>query len=147
MGSLATANRQPGPYLLNCVTTLALPGAYAPASIALRVIGACKAPLHDKAPVFKEVRQITHNKLFLIHCLYERILEGLKCNTEMVVKFVMRYKINMRINKFALPCLVFYWPFYEGVYFLIRCVTLDGACYLVVFVLEGYKHDVVRNCI
>jgi hypothetical protein len=33
---------------------MALPGAYAPASIALRVTGARKPPLHDKAVVLKE---------------------------------------------------------------------------------------------
>jgi hypothetical protein len=33
---------------------VALPGAYAPASIALRVTGALKLPLHDKAVVLEE---------------------------------------------------------------------------------------------
>jgi hypothetical protein len=35
---------------------VALPGAYAPASIALRVIGARRPPLHDKEVVLKEER-------------------------------------------------------------------------------------------
>jgi hypothetical protein len=44
----------PGPYTLICLSWVALPGAYAPASIALRVIGARKPPLHDKAVVLEE---------------------------------------------------------------------------------------------
>jgi hypothetical protein len=34
---------------------VALPGAYAPASIALPVIGAHKPPLHDKAVVLEDI--------------------------------------------------------------------------------------------
>jgi hypothetical protein len=33
---------------------VALPGAYAPASIALRIIGAHEPPLHDKAVVLED---------------------------------------------------------------------------------------------
>jgi hypothetical protein len=40
-----------GPNLLTCLSWVALPGAYTPASIARRVIGARKSPLHDKAVV------------------------------------------------------------------------------------------------
>jgi hypothetical protein len=43
-----------GPYPLTSLAEVALPGAYAPASIALRVIGAGKPSLHDKAVVLEE---------------------------------------------------------------------------------------------
>jgi hypothetical protein len=43
-----------GPYPLICLTWVALPGAYAPASIALQASGARKLPLHDKAAVLEE---------------------------------------------------------------------------------------------
>jgi hypothetical protein len=36
------------------MTWVVLPGAYAPASIAFRVIGAHKPPLHDKSVVLEE---------------------------------------------------------------------------------------------
>jgi hypothetical protein len=44
------------PYILACPTWVALPGAYVPASIALRVIGVRKSPLHEKAIVFDEAK-------------------------------------------------------------------------------------------
>jgi hypothetical protein len=39
---------------LTCMTWVVLPGANAPASIAVRVIGAHKPPLHDEAVVHEE---------------------------------------------------------------------------------------------
>jgi hypothetical protein len=47
-------NTSSGPYPLTCLAWVGLPGAYAPASIALRVIGAHKPPVHDKAVVLEE---------------------------------------------------------------------------------------------
>jgi hypothetical protein len=44
-----------GPYSVVCVTWVSLPGAYAPASITLRVTGARKPPLHGRAVVLEEV--------------------------------------------------------------------------------------------
>jgi hypothetical protein len=41
---------------------MALPESYAPASIALRVIGGRKPPLHNKAVVREEEIKITRNK-------------------------------------------------------------------------------------
>jgi hypothetical protein len=38
----------PGPYPFTCLAWMTLSGAYAPASIALRVTGAHKPPHHDK---------------------------------------------------------------------------------------------------
>jgi hypothetical protein len=43
-----------GPETTLRLTWMALSGAYAPANIALRVIGARKPPLHDKAVVLEE---------------------------------------------------------------------------------------------
>jgi hypothetical protein len=43
-----------GPYPLTCMAWMALPGAYVPTSIALRLSGASKSPLHDKAVVLEE---------------------------------------------------------------------------------------------
>jgi hypothetical protein len=42
------------PLSLTCLAWVTIPGAYAPASIAFRVIGARKPPLHDKAIVLEE---------------------------------------------------------------------------------------------
>jgi hypothetical protein len=42
------------PYHLACLAYAALPGAYAAASIALRVIEACKPPLYNKAVVIEK---------------------------------------------------------------------------------------------
>jgi hypothetical protein len=44
----------PGPYPSTCLSWLVLPGAYDPAIIALKVTGARKRPLHDKAVVLEE---------------------------------------------------------------------------------------------
>jgi hypothetical protein len=52
------------PFHLPCL--VALPIAYAPASIALRVIGARKSPLHDKASVFEKVNIRSEWKLEII---------------------------------------------------------------------------------
>jgi hypothetical protein len=46
--------RRSGPYLLSRLPWVALPGAFAPASIALRVTGAREPPLHDKAVDLEE---------------------------------------------------------------------------------------------
>jgi hypothetical protein len=43
-----------GPYPSTCLAWVALPGAYTPTSIVLRVIGVCKPPLHDKVVVHEE---------------------------------------------------------------------------------------------
>jgi hypothetical protein len=43
-----------GPYPLICLTRVALPEAYSPASIALLVTGMRTPPLHDKAVVLEE---------------------------------------------------------------------------------------------
>jgi hypothetical protein len=47
------------PYPFNCLAWVALPGAYAPTSVALRDIGALKPPLQDKAVVLEEFT-VTH---------------------------------------------------------------------------------------
>jgi hypothetical protein len=49
---------------LTYLAWVALPRAYAPASIALRVNGTCKLPLHDKAAVLKEVPSYLPTKIF-----------------------------------------------------------------------------------
>jgi hypothetical protein len=41
---------------------MALPGAYAPASIALRVIGARKSPLHVRAVVLESATKVSMSK-------------------------------------------------------------------------------------
>jgi hypothetical protein len=57
----ACATARPGttlrlaPTLLTCLACVALPGAHAPASIALLVTGARKLPLYDNAAVLEEV--------------------------------------------------------------------------------------------
>jgi hypothetical protein len=43
-----------GPYPLTFLALVTLPGAYAPASVALQVIAACKPLLHNKAVELKE---------------------------------------------------------------------------------------------
>jgi hypothetical protein len=53
---------------------VALPGAYAPASIALRVIGAHKLPLHDTAVVLEEDKHgLEKTKILLLHEFLEYI--------------------------------------------------------------------------
>jgi hypothetical protein len=52
-----------GPYPFTCPAWVALPGFYAPASIALQVTGALKIFRHDKAAVLKEE---AGKRLFLI---------------------------------------------------------------------------------
>jgi hypothetical protein len=47
----ASGYASPGPYALSCLASVALPGAYAPASITLQVIGKRKRPLYDTAMV------------------------------------------------------------------------------------------------
>jgi hypothetical protein len=58
-----TPNLDAGSYSLICLARVALPAAYAPASIAPRVIGARRLPLHDKVVVLEEATVLYRTEL------------------------------------------------------------------------------------
>jgi hypothetical protein len=70
-----TGATQSDPYRLNCQPWVTLPGAYTPASTALRVTGARKPPLHDKA-VVPELYSVTtkNTALFKLRVLLVKII-------------------------------------------------------------------------
>jgi hypothetical protein len=77
-----------GRYPLTCLACVALPGAYNPASITLRVIGGRKPPFHDKAVVLED--EINHKDQLSLasHTFIARMVKGnnAKCNVHSALK-------------------------------------------------------------
>jgi hypothetical protein len=120
-GVVSTApNLQPGrpgtivrlvPTLRSVWHWLAVPEVYAPAIIALRVIGARKLPLHDKAVVLEENTLLTMQLLWDpgAHNEYEKLIWSYKNNLVYIEirtspRFTVHtYRIQFRQPKFQDP--------------------------------------------
>jgi hypothetical protein len=74
-----------GPYPLTYLVWVALPGAYAPASMAHQFIGACRPPLHVKAVILEEddslINRILCRKLTLLYSVENAAIIRTRPNT------------------------------------------------------------------